>query len=328
MTCIKGAFFLALAAFTLARGMTMAGLPQPAKASYQKPWRSYQDQVAMLQQRGLVVSDLAAAADFLSHINYYRFSGYCLAFEKARHQFLPNVTFEQVQAAYEFDRVLRDMVTEALEVVEVDLRAIVAYYFGNRYGPFGHTSPANLFRKFDHARWLDKLRDEATRSSEDFVAHFRQTYAEFPDLPIWIVTEVMSFGALSIMFQGMNRNDQRAVASRYGRQPRDMASWMHHLVYIRNLCAHHARLWDRLWSIQPLLPAAKTWSPPLLPGGNRLFATLLILCSLLNKCPTMPTFAAQWCQRVRDLIDRPPSAPDAMNRMGLPPAWKTHPLWV
>ncbi len=151
---------------------------------FQKPWLSYADQVKLLQQRALVVADVPAAEQFLAHLSYYRFSGYCLGFESQRHEFVAGTTFEQVVEAYTFDLTLRDLITEALEVVEVDLRAAVAYVFGQRHGPFGHVDPKKFFRRFDHQSWLDRLRDEANRSSELFVTHIRNTYDEFPDLPI------------------------------------------------------------------------------------------------------------------------------------------------
>ena len=116
----------------------------PSPRAFTKPWLSCPDQVALLQSRGLTVRDSAAAAEFLSHVNYYRFSGYCLAFETTRHTFLPGVTFEQVRESYDFDRVLRDLVTEALELIEVDLRAAIAHHFGQRHGAFGHTRPATF----------------------------------------------------------------------------------------------------------------------------------------------------------------------------------------
>src|SRR5690606_4469614 len=125
---------------------------------------------------------------FLSHLNYYRFSGYCLAFESQRHPFNGTTTFEDVVAAYHFDLILRDLLTEALEVVEVDLRAAIAYTFGQQNGAFGHVDPTNFFRQFKHKQWLDGLRHEATRSRELFIQHFQRTYDEFPDLPVWIVT--------------------------------------------------------------------------------------------------------------------------------------------
>ena len=208
---------------------------QPALVRFQKPWRSHADLVALLRGRGLVVADVPAAAEFLAHLSYYRFSGYCLAFEAQRHQFLAGTTFEQIVAAYHFDLTLRDLVAEALEVVEVDLRAAVAHLFGETHGAFGHTDQATFFRGFKHSEWIDRLRDEADRSSELFVRHFRDTYTEFPDLPIWMATELMSFGGLSTMYAGMVKNDKWKISQRYALQMDVLANWMHHFVYVRNL---------------------------------------------------------------------------------------------
>lgn len=299
----------------------------PSLPHYQKPWLSFRDQVALFQSRGLVIADLSAAEDFLRHTNYYRFSGYCVAFEAARHQFQAGTTFEQVQDVYEFDRILRDYVTEALEVVEIDFRTAVAYHFGQTHGPFGHTNPANFFKRFDHHTWLGRLHDESTRSKERFVEHFRLQYSGFPDLPVWVITEIMSFGGLSKMCNGMLRSDQKAIAHQYGLQPRDWVSWLHHLTYVRNLCAHHARLWDRQWSISPYLPGARHWQPPAVPSNKRLFVTLLILHYLMKRCPSVARFAADWRGRVETLIDQAPPMSGASALMGLGTNWKTHPLW-
>jgi abortive infection bacteriophage resistance protein len=305
----------------------MSQQPSGSRPAYPKPWLSYADQVQKLVDRGLTVGDRAAAEAFLAHINYYRFSGYCLAFEQQRHQFAAGVTFEQVCASYDFDMGLRDLVVEALEVVEVDFRAKIAYHFGNTYGAFGHVDAANFFFRFDHADWIDRLREEAGRSSELFVTHFSATYAEFPDLPVWMAMEIMSFGSLSKMFSGMVRDDQKKIARLYAMQPLDLRSWMHHLVYIRNLCAHHSRLWDRQWAITPALPAARMWQPPSVPNSDRLFATLLILHYLMRSCPAIKPFVQGWKARVEAHVANPPAVANHLASMGLPPAWQQHPVW-
>jgi abortive infection bacteriophage resistance protein len=299
----------------------------PAKPSYSKPWLSISDQVALLQSRGLVVSDRAFAEQFLTHLNYYRFSGYCLAFETSRHNFAGGTTFESVVDAYYFDLTLRDLVTEALEVVEVDLRAAIAYHFGKRHGPFGHTVAANFFGQFHHSGWLTRLREESDRSSELFVEHFRNSYAEFPDLPVWIVMEVMSFGGLSQMVKGMLKADQKAIATRYGLQPRVLQKATHHLTYVRNLCAHHSRLWDRVWAIKPELPVGAGWSPPQLPGNGRLFCTLLLLRKMLKRIPAATAFSDEWRSRVEARMTSLPATFKPLNRLGLTPNWNTHPVW-
>ena len=304
----------------------MSNPPRPLPA-YQKPWLPYRGQIARLQSRGMVINDVQAAIEFLQHINYYRFTGFCVAFESSRDQFADGVTFGQVQATCEFDRDLRDLVTEALEVVELNFRTAVAYHFGQKYGAFGHATPSNFFKRFKHGEWMARLRSEANRSSEEFVEHFKVTYSDFPDLPVWVITEIMSFGALSRMCGGMLKRDRKEIAHRYGLQPRDWVSWVHHLSYVRNLCAHHARLWDRKWSIKPRLPSACEWRPPYLPGNNRLFATLLILSVLMTHCPTAKDYKTAWRSRVEALIDQPPSVANAANLLGLTETWETHPLW-
>ena len=297
--------------------------------TYDKPWLSIHDQLQKLKSYGLTVGDEGAACAFLQHINYYRFSGYGLAFETVRHCFHADTTFEQIREAYCFDRALRDLVTEALEIIELDLRATVAFIFGRNHQPFGHIEPDNFFKTFTHSMWLDKLHEETDRSDELFIEHYKETYIEFPELPIWVATEIMSFGALSRMYSGMIRQDQKDIAFRYHLQPDILQSWIHHLVYTRNLCAHHARLWDRKWSISPDRPPGKDWQPPLLPNSSRLFASLLVQGKLLYHCPAEKPFMHDWRKRVETLLDtQTPAVPDAAARMGLPPDWKKHPFWI
>jgi abortive infection bacteriophage resistance protein len=318
---IKGAFLFAQIRRLLGKANCM-------RAPYPKTWLSVSDQLKKLMDRGLVIADPVSATDFLTHINYYRFTGYGLAFEQPRHTYQPGTTFEQVREAYEFDRALRDLFTESLELIELDLRTVVAYTFGATYGPFGHTLPTHFYRKTEHPDWLTKLRGEAKRSRELFIDHYKVTYQEYPDLPIWVATEVMSFGALSRMLQAMTKTDQKKIAARYRLQPLTLASCVHHLVYVRNLCAHHSRLWDRIWAIKPDLPAGKLWSPPILPDNTQLFASLLLQSTLLRQILAEQEFAQDWRQRIQELIDtHSPSCPASLSKMGLPENWNQHPLW-
>jgi abortive infection bacteriophage resistance protein len=295
---------------------------------YTKPWLSVPDQIAKLTGYGLIIADVPAATTFLEHFNYYRFSGYCLAFEQSRHVLIPGTTFEQIRQAYEFDRALRDLVTESLEIIELDVRTTVAHSFSKSHGPFGHKDPALFFKTFDHKKWLSSICSETKRSSELFVKHFENNYSEYPLLPIWEATEIMSFGGLSRMYHGMKKTDQRDVSYRYHLQPATLGSWLHHLVYTRNLCAHHARLWDRVWTIKPDLPAGKLWLPPGVPSNGRLFASLLIQNALLRCCSAEQAFVSLWRGRVESLLSsQMPTVQDANRKMDLIIDWSAHPLW-
>lgn len=305
----------------------MSQQPAPGLPPYTKPWLSYSDQVARLADRGLSIPDVAAAERFLTHVNYYRFSGYCLAFEQQRHIFLPDATFDDIAGAYTFDIVLRDLLTEALEVIEIDVRTCLAYVFGQRHGPFGHADPAHFFWKFDHAAWMQHIHDEVNNSTELFVQHFESCYADYPDLPIWMLSEVISFGTLVRMCRGMNRDDQRKIAERYGLQNDDLGSILLHLTYVRNLCAHHCRIWDRLWSVKATLPHGPMWQRPMMSGNDRLFFTVCIIQRLLRRCPAAADFAIQWCDRMLRQLSQPPNTPQALLCMGMPDQWMKHPVW-
>lgn len=296
--------------------------------SYNKPWLSIPQQLLKLESRGLIIGDRRIAQDFLWHLNYYRFSGYCLAFEQNRHTFVAGTTFEQIKASYQFDVSLRDLLTEALEVIEVDSRSTIAHIFGNKYGAFGHLESSNFRASFKHSDWLDRVRIEAGRSSERFVTHFKNNYIEFPDLPCWIATEVTTFGTVSKMYEGLLDQCQSPIANRYGLQKGDLESTLHHLSYVRNVCAHHSRVWDRVWSIMPRVPNGKAWQQPLMPSKNTIFVTLIIIYRVLKQCAASRAFAVEWRRRVNELMRSPPSAVDALQRMGMPVYWYKHPYWV
>lgn len=303
----------------------MSGDP---KVSCPKRWHSIQDQLAKLSSRGLAIADPGAAADFLRHINYYCFTGYGLVFEQPRHTYIAATTFEQVRQTYEFDRALRDLFTESIELIELDLRTALAHTFGELHGAFGHTVATKFYDRPRHAQWLEKIREETRRSSDLFITHYRDKYLEFPDVPIWVAVEIMSFGSLSNFYRSLAKEDQKRVSCRYGLQPRTLGSWIHHLVYVRNLCAHHARVWDRAWSIKPDLPAGNIWAPPSVPGNAQLFASLLIQSTMLRPITPENAFITDWRGRVENLLtNRLPDCPDALRKMGLPTSWAQHPLW-
>lgn len=295
--------------------------------TYPKKWISYKDQVDLLSERGLKISNRDEALNFLKHVNYYRFSGYCLAFESERHVFLNGTTLNDIRYAYEFDQHLRSLLAEALAIIEIDLRNIISHTLGEIYGPFGHTNSASFYRRFNHAEWISTCRTMAEKSTELFIDHYRNNYAEFPDIPIWMVAEIVSFGTMSRMYKGMLKKDQTIIARRYHRQVFELATWIHHLVYVRNICTHHARLWDRIWAIKPVLPVSPSWRPPLLPDNGHLFSTLLIISSMIENIPTAKKIGDTWKRKIENLLVDIPSTPSAIEHLGLTKDWMNHPVW-
>ncbi|MFA1626343.1 Abi family protein [Rhizobium mongolense] len=108
----------------------------------------------------------------------------------------------------------------------------------------------------NHHRWLSKHAGLITRSKEEFISHNRGKYG-LP-VPIWVSCEVWDFGTMSTLYAGMREGDQDAIAKKYGlSNGRVFASWLRSLNYLRNVSAHHSRLWNRNIIDQPKLPSEK-----------------------------------------------------------------------
>lgn len=330
MTCILDGFFYAFGEPVSVKKDAMSSGPPP-RIPYAKPWLSVADQVKKLESRGLQVTNHADAEIFLRHINYYRFAGYCLAFESPRHVFPTGVEFDHIKASCLFDASLRDLFNEALEIIEIDLRTVVTNSFGQKYGAFGHTDPASFHPQFDkkipHSNWLDEVRNEARRSRELFIKHFERRYTQFPDLPVWVVTEIMTLGSLARMIRALHKADRQQVAAEYGVSAKVLFSLSLHLNYVRNLCAHHSRLWDRRWSIQSDLPNEPDWQGANAVSNQRIYATLLLMRKMMLRSPHVKTDVDHWRDRVTSLLKTPPVVANSAALLGLTANWQTHPVW-
>ena len=292
---------------------------------YTKPALTFPEQLDLLESRGLAIPDRTAAEAILSRISYYRFSAYCLPFKNNRDKFHKGTTWEKVMGLYELDRHLRLLVMDALERVEVAIRTAVTYTLAHAYDAFGYLDPANFRPDFEHAKWLEKLTGEIEKSHETFIQHFKYKYDGYPRLPIWMASEVMSFGSLSRLYEGMVDTDQQKVSEQYALPVLVLRSWLRSLSFIRNVCAHHSRLWNRELAIAPKMPFAKHgWLPDEIPNQKRLFAVFIMLRHLMDGQPS----AEKWQKDVTRLIE--PVAADYKFRivMGLPDNWQTHRRWL
>lgn len=303
--------------------------------SYTKKALSFEEQLTHLKGHGLGVADEAAALKQLACVSYYRLSGYLYPFRERSDQgkvlsrFKPAANFEEAAKLYEFDRRLRLLVLDAIERVEVAVRTRVTYEIGHRYGPFGHVEAVNFHPQFQHDKWLKKIEAEAAQSSDEFIRHYKANYDGFPRLPVWMLTEVMSFGALSRLYQGLKNEsgsdaeDKKAVSQYFNIHHKRLGDWLHTLTYVRNLCAHHSRLWNRALSIKPDKVKDPLWLPPFTPRNDRLFYVLLMLRHLLKASKASDVWACEVTRLLAPFAD----IEEYRVAMGIPKDWRDHPLW-
>ena len=275
----------------------------------------------------MIVSDRDALIRKLEAVGYYRLCAYWHPFKQPDNLFAANTEFDTVWQRYRFDRQLRIAVMDAIERVEVAIRAALIHELAMRGGPFAHIDIKTFpyAKPEQHAKFLEILRGEANKSSEQFVKHFQANYDEFPDLPIWAASEIMTFGSMFTLFNMSERRVWNAVATRFEVHGTVLRSWLQTLNYIRNICAHHSRLWNRALAIRPVIPDAKRdarWHGPRAVSNKRLFSVLTLLRQLLS------TVAPEsgWRERLFELFDKFPEIP--LRALGIPVDWRSHDLWV
>lgn len=298
---------------------------------YTKPALGFEQQAQRLLDRGLI-ADKQILINRLGVVNYYRLSAYWYNFKTTDshgvERFVDGTSFEVIWNRYSFDQELRRLVMEALEHIEVAiLRTRLVEQFTLAHGPFGYIDYGNFNPKFpptSHARFLSELEDAVNRSNEEFIGRFHGKYTSEPHLPLWMAAEILTFGQLFTLFRNLDRKDLQGIARQFKLFPPVMVSWMHTLLFIRNTCAHHARLWNREIPISPQIPDKKhnpEWHSPVQFDNNRIFAVLTLLRYLLKFIEPNYNFRL----RLENLLKNYPDVP--LAAMGFPVNWKDSSIW-
>lgn len=277
----------------------------------------------------MAVPDHALASHCLQHISYYRLRAYWLPFEEASpepgdHKFRANVSFDDVLSLYIFDRRLRLLVMDAVERVEVSLRGSWAHHLAMKYGPHGYLDPS-LYRRTDRfAQAFTQLIDDLRRSKDTFIVHYKNKYDDPEHPPIWMTAEVISLGQLSMWLSNLkHRPDRQAVAKPFGLDEMIFVSLAHHLTYVRNICAHHGRLWNKQITVKMTVPKYPTSLKLAMNAASlgRIYNTLAVLGYLMGVVAP----GSRWREDIIELVDSCPLAKPAA--IGFPPNWKTLPAW-
>lgn len=209
------------------------------------------------------IDDLNEAQQMLKNIGYYRLSGYFYPYrqfggytgnepQKRIDTFRMGTNLGHIKAIFEFDSQLRLTALSGLESFETSLRAITAYVVGAD-AKFAHYELTQLHPKTkqeDHANWLIKYQsDMRSARKSDFLKHFNSKYSG--NCPIWIAVEFMQFGTLTHLY-GLLRDQQKDLISReFGFSTRKAFKvTLDSFRQIRNLCAHHSRLWNVNLNVQ------------------------------------------------------------------------------
>ena len=203
----------------------------------------------------MLMDDEQKVENYLMNIGYHRLSAYIYPFYKSPKSDLrlkEGTTFEQVLKLYRFDKELRILLFNEIEKIEVAIRSVLANIGCQELGDKYWITKAEYFanvEKFNQT--LAVIEKELASSKEDYIEDFRRNYVEsYP--PAWMITEVLSFGNLNYIYSNIvNNRLMKHIAGYFGLKPQVLTSWLTVLANLRNMCCHHARVWNRDFMLNP-----------------------------------------------------------------------------
>lgn len=257
---------------------------------------STEDQILLLKRRNLTFVNETRAKHILQNVSMFRMKGYLypLQADRVNHIYYDGTTFEQAFEFYCFDSDLRRLLFKRIEQIEVSFRTKFSEVMSNASNHFWYVNPSYFRYAHDHNNLLNNIEKELNRSDDDQILNFYQNYRN-PWPPSWMAMEVSSFGTLSLLYKCLNAGSfKRDIANYYGLRDTVFESWIHSLVYVRNICGHHSRLWNRSLRIQPVTP--RRCSHPFITQSvrtNRIYYVLCIIKYFLNIIEPDNNFTSQ-----------------------------------
>lgn len=312
---------------------------------YTKPPKTYDEQIDLLLSRGLDIKDKARASRHLSSISYYRLSAYMLPYKKWENRlltdnFIAGITWDHVHDLYVFDRKLRLLIFDAIERLEIAIRTQIIYQLSHKYGSHWQDNK-DIFKVNSYERKDGKVvtidvhhdiqrhisEQLASNKAEVFIQHYAQKYTNPVNPPSWMSVEIMYFNHLSQICNNLKeRSDIAGIAKWFGLPPDIFCSWLHTINYVRNISAHHARLWNRDFNIVPAklkFSRDNLWvSNPETVQRAKLYYFLCMINYLLQTANPHSSFKT----RLIALLEEYKHVAN-LGFMGFPTNWKNEQLW-
>ena len=266
------------------------------RQSSNKIFKTLDEQIDILKEKGLVIDDINFAKQILLRENYFFISGYrhLLLKSKTDRKFIPNTNFRELYAIFNFDRQIRNIIFKNLLIVENNIKSIFSYQLSKKYGyrekeylkPSNFTNNPDKFRQVNDLIKKMKRQIKINGNQHAATKHYQINYGY---LPLWVVVKVLSFGIVCELFTIMKKEDQIEISEIYNIKPNTLSIYLPILANFRNLCAHENILYD--YKTQRPIPDSFYHNALNIPkkdgeyiyGKDDLFALIIILKHMLSK---------------------------------------------
>ncbi len=259
-----------------------------------KEFRTLDEQVAILSNKGLSISNPEKVKDILFRENYFFINGYRSLFYTKDRKFINGTTFDELYSLFLFDRNLRNIIFKYILVFENNIKSIISYQMSKKYGYMekDYLNPRNFTRDMKEKRRVEdvinKMKRQIRINGEKHTATFHYI-TKYHYIPLWILVKVLSFGLINELFGILKEEDQNEIADFYKLSSEDLKVYLSLLSNYRNLCAHEDIVYehktqslinDTIYHEKLNIP--KNDMGEYTKGKNDLFALIIILKQVLQ----------------------------------------------
>jgi abortive infection bacteriophage resistance protein len=216
-----------------------------------KTFRSLEEQVEILKNKGLVIDNEDYCKEVLFRENYFFINGYRHTFMKNsdKSRFIEGTKFEEVYSLFLFDRQIRNILFKNILIIENNMKSIISYQLSKKYGYkekdylkiSNFTTDITKHRQVQDV--INKMKRQIRINAKQHTAtlHYLTNYGY---IPMWILVKVLSFGIISELYMILKYEDKKAIANYYNIDVEDLSIFLPIMSNYRNLCAHEDILYD------------------------------------------------------------------------------------
>ncbi len=261
-----------------------------------KEFKTLDEQIEILKNRGLVINDVDKAESLLLRENYFFINGYRHIFLKNRKEnnFISGTTFEELYAVFQFDRSFRNILFKNLLIVENNLKSIISYKLSKKYGirEKDYLKPSNFSQDVKKVRQVNDVLNKVKRQiklngrQHSATLHYLSNYGY---VPLWILVKLLSFGMINELYSILKPEDKLSIAEYYNLDVETLGTYISLLSNYRNLCAHEDIVYDH--RTQKEIPDTKyhlelsipTMNDEYIYGKNDIFSIVIMLKYMLTE---------------------------------------------
>ena len=234
-----------------------------------KEFRTFNQQLAILRNRGMIVPKNGSPKRFLEQENYYNvINGYKELFLKKDddgnpinpEEYLSNTHFNELKALFLFDRELRFLFLKYLLIFENSFKTVIAYTFSQKYQKENSYLEIANYRNDDPKLVLKQI-SILTKTIHDYVGDkgaIKHYIEEHGSVPLWVLVNYLTIGNLSYLYGALKDSEKNQIAKYYSDKyqqqyhttnnlrinSNDIQSALKIFNLVRNQCAHDERLFN------------------------------------------------------------------------------------